>query len=105
MTDTLPWTESQAGLRLAVRVTPKAARIAFGGLVAMPDGRTALAVRIAALPAEGEANLALVAALAKTLGISKSAVTIASGAASRHKLVGLSGDPAALTERLRYIVA
>jgi uncharacterized protein (TIGR00251 family) len=71
---------------LHIRVTPRARRNALGG---MEDG--VLAVRLAAPPVEGAANKALIAFLAETFGIARSAVRVESGERSRHKRVGISG--------------
>jgi uncharacterized protein (TIGR00251 family) len=76
---------------LAVRLTPRARKDELAGLVDAGEGRPALAVRVAAPPVEGAANKALVALLAKRLGIPKSAVKIQSGETSRLKIVRLSG--------------
>jgi hypothetical protein len=61
------------------------------GLVADADGKPWLAVRLAAPPVDGAANMALVAFLSELAGIPRSAVTIASGEASRRKIVRLVG--------------
>jgi uncharacterized protein (TIGR00251 family) len=71
---------------LQVRVTPRARRNALGH---MEDG--VLAVRLAAPPVEGAANKALIAFLAETFGISKSAVRVESGERSRRKRVRIAG--------------
>lgn len=64
-----------------------------------------LKVSLIARPVEGEANKGLVAFLAKTLGVRKSAVSIDSGLKSRDKSVRIEGvgageARAALSERL-----
>lgn len=100
MTAALPWREVDGGVLLAVRVTPKASRTEAVGVVDTSDGRTALAVRVAAPPVEGAANEALIAFLAKALGLRKSAVSVASGETGRLKLVSLEGDAAMIGSRL-----
>ncbi|HJQ18482.1 MAG TPA: DUF167 domain-containing protein [Allosphingosinicella sp.] len=90
-------------MRLAVRVTPRAKRDALAGLVTGADGRRALAVKLAAPPADGAANKALCIFLAKSLGMATSHVTIRSGQTSRHKIVMLAGDVEAITSRLEAI--
>lgn len=95
-----PFSADVEGVTLAVRLTPKAARDAFGEVLALPDGRSALAVRIAAPPAEGAANAALIAFLAKQLGVRKADVAIRSGEASRLKIIRVRGDGPALAARL-----
>ena len=95
-----PFTADAQGVSLAVRLTPKAARDAFGEVQEMPDGRSALAIRIAAPPVEGAANAALIAFLAKSLGVRKADVTIRSGEASRLKIIRVRGDGPTLAARL-----
>jgi uncharacterized protein YggU (UPF0235/DUF167 family) len=46
-------------------------------------------VHVAAAPADGAANEAVVVLLAKALGISRSELSILSGAVSRHKRVAI----------------
>jgi uncharacterized protein (TIGR00251 family) len=76
--------------RLAVRVTPRAAREDVAGVVETGDGKVALSVRLNAPPVEGAANRALIALLARKLGVPRSAVSIVSGEASRLKTVRLA---------------
>lgn len=82
------------GLVVQVRVTPRAQATEVGG--STPDGR--LRVRVRAVPADGAANEAVVAALADAFGVARSAVRIVRGAAAREKTVAIEGaDPARLT--------
>jgi uncharacterized protein YggU (UPF0235/DUF167 family) len=67
--------------RLDVRVTPGARRNAWAGR--MPDGRRKL--KIAAPPLEGRANEALVAFVARSLGLPRRAVRLTHGAGGRDK--------------------
>ena len=84
-------------VRLAVRLTPRGGREAIDGWAVDGDGRPYLKVRVAAPPVEGAANAALIAFLAKSLGLSKSSLTIASGAGARLKLIDIAGcDPLSL---------
>jgi uncharacterized protein YggU (UPF0235/DUF167 family) len=85
-------------MRLAVRLTPRGGRAAIDGWAVDAAGRPYLKVRVAAPPVEGEANAAL---LAKTLGVPKSALTLASGAGARMKLIDIAGcDPLSLEQAL-----
>jgi len=85
---------------LRVRLTPKSSKDGIDGLKAGPDG-VYLQARVRAVPEDGKANTALIELLAKSLGLPKSSLEIASGAASRLKTVRISGDKTALEQRLR----
>ena len=74
---------------LAVRVTPRSSRPGLGGWRAGADGREELEIRVAEPPADGAANDAVVKLLAKALGISRSELSIVSGATSRHKRIAI----------------
>ena len=78
------------GVRLNVRVTPRARKSAVTGLVEGAEGRAAIAVKLAAPPVDGAANQALIAFLAVELGVGRSAVQIVSGEKSRLKTVRIA---------------
>lgn len=83
---------------LAVRLTPRGGRDAVEGWALDADGRPYLKVRVSSPPVDGAANAALVAFLAKTLRIPRSAVKLASGETARLKRLELEGvDQAELT--------
>jgi uncharacterized protein (TIGR00251 family) len=75
----------QKGSALAVRVTPRASR---NEIVEMLDDGT-IKVRLAAPPADNEANLALIEFLADILGVPKSRLDIVAGATGRDKLIAV----------------
>jgi uncharacterized protein (TIGR00251 family) len=87
--------DESGGVRFEVRVSPRASRDAILGV---HDG--ALKVALTAPPVEGAANAALIAFLAKALGVTKRAVTITSGEASRQKRVQIAGVTGADVRRL-----
>ena len=93
-------TVAGAGVRLAVRLTPRAARNGLDGVAHGPGGQAALRLRVAAPPVEGAANAALVAFVAEALRLRRSDVAIVSGERGRVKLLELSGDSAVLLSRL-----
>lgn len=99
-----PWSASSDGLLLSIRVTPKASKTAMAGIIAMANGRPALAVRLAAPPVDGAANAELLAFLSKTLGVRKSDLTITSGETARLKRVAITGDAATLSQRLQTLI-
>lgn len=57
-------------------------------------------MKVAAAPADGAANDAVRALLAKGLGLARGDVVLAHGATAREKRFRLAGDPAALTAKL-----
>ena len=69
---------------IKVRVQPKSSRNQVGGF--QDD---TLRVRVTAAPTEGQANAAVIALLAKTLGVSKSRLEIIRGYSSRDKVVSV----------------
>ena len=87
------------GLTIALLVTPKARREAVGKVVERPDGAR-LEIAVNALPEGGRANAAVIALLAKSLGVAKRQVAVLQGAQDRRKLVRVTGDGAALAARL-----
>jgi uncharacterized protein (TIGR00251 family) len=95
-----PWTAETDGVRLAVRLTPRASRNGLDGVASGIDGRPALKLRLVAPPVEGAANATLIAFLAGALGLRKADISIRSGQASRLKILHLSGDSATIMARL-----
>lgn len=75
---------SEAGL-LAVRVTPKAST----DRIAAEDG--AVRIWITAPPDKGKANKAVIALVAKTLDVPKSAVELVRGKTGREKMLRVRG--------------
>ena len=100
----LPLTRAGDGIRLDVRVTPRASRDSLSGIAPDADGRCVLRVRVAAAPESGKANAAVVGLLAKAFGLPKSAFSIARGAAARRKMVHVRGGPEALVETASRIM-
>ena len=92
-----PWRPAKAGLLLAVRVTPKAARDGVDGLADTPEG-PALRVRVRAVPDQGEANAAVETVVARWLGLPASQVVLARGHKSRVKMLEIDGEPGWLEE-------
>lgn len=77
--------------RLAVKLTPGSAVDRIDGWGVDAEGRAVLKVRVRARPVEGEANAALILLLAKSLGVSRSSVSLARGGQSRLKMVLVEG--------------
>ena len=77
---------TDGGVRLRVRVQPRASRSEIAGA----HGEE-LRIRLQAPPVDGAANDALVRLLAEALGVPRSAVEIVSGLAGRSKTVVVRG--------------
>lgn len=77
--------------RLAVKLTPGAASDRIDGWDVDPEGRSFLKVRVRARPVDGEANVALLRLLSKSLGVSRSSVSLACGGQSRLKMIAVEG--------------
>lgn len=100
-----PYRVTPEGLRLAVRLTPRASRDGLDGVVRSPDGSAHLQLRLAAPPVEGAANAALLAFLAKALKLRKSDLALVAGERARLKLVAIAGDGAELARRVDAWIA
>ncbi|MGE0254886.1 MAG: DUF167 domain-containing protein [Alphaproteobacteria bacterium] len=94
-----PWRIVKDGVAVRIRVTPRARRAAVAGIVALPDG-PAIRVAVAAPPADGAANAAVLKLLAEAWGLPRSALAIAAGASGRSKTITVAGDPARLATTL-----
>lgn len=81
------------GVTVAVRVTPRASRSRVTGTGSDAGGRPYLAIAVSAAPEDGKANDALIKLLAKEWRVAKSALTVRTGATSRHKTLHVAGDP------------
>ena len=86
-------------MKLAVHVQPRASRNAVLGWHG-EDADSALKVALTAPPVDGAANAALVDFLAEHFGLKRSQIRLLRGDSSRHKLLELTGDEAALRARL-----
>ncbi len=95
-----PYSLRDGGVRLVVRLTPRAGRNGLDGVVAGVDGRPALQLRLAAPPVEGAANKALIAYLSTELKLRKADIRIVAGETARLKRLELDGDPEAIAARL-----
>ncbi|AYG67670.1 MULTISPECIES: DUF167 domain-containing protein [unclassified Rhizobium] len=95
-----PWQASSDHLRLSIRLTPNGGRDAIDGVETGSDGESYLKARVSAVPEKGKANKALIALLAKRLGIPKSSLSLISGDTARKKILRIEGEPEDLIERL-----
>ena len=97
-------TSRQDGVRLSVKVRPRAASAGVQG-VEIAGERAWLVVKVTAPPESGKANAATIRLLAQCCGVAESAFALVSGAASRRKVLDVQGDAAILAQRLRTLAA
>ena len=95
-----PFEPAAGGVRVTVRVTPKASRNAVTGLADTAAGGRALKLSVTAVPEDGKANEAVVKLLAKLWKLPKSNIALVAGATDRNKILHVAGDPADLMRRL-----
>lgn len=90
-----------AGVRLHIRLTPKASRDAIQGLAPEADGGQVLKASVTAVPEDGKANVALIQLLSKAWKLPKSGFEIIAGATDRRKTLLIHGDTQTLLDHLR----
>ncbi|MHA1537448.1 MAG: DUF167 domain-containing protein [Alphaproteobacteria bacterium] len=95
-----PYTITDRGLKLTVRLTPKASRTRIEGLSAEAQGGAAIKVAVTPAPESGKANAALIKLLAREWRLPKSSIAIERGATARRKTLVIAGDGGALAKRL-----
>jgi uncharacterized protein len=100
-----PFTPDANGVRVAVRLTPKAAHDAIEGLKPMANGAVRLNVKVTAAPERGKANAALVRLLAKSWHLPVSSLAVVAGETDRNKTLRLAGAAAELMPKLEAWLA
>jgi uncharacterized protein len=93
-----PWRAGNGCVIVRVRLTPKSSIEGVDGVTPSAEG-AALAARVRAVPAEGEANAAVEKLIARWLDVPKSTVRVTAGGKSRIKSLTISGESHCL-ERL-----
>lgn len=83
------------GVTLALRVQPRARRTALE-----VDAAGVLKSAVAAPPEDGKANAAVIDLLSREWRLPKSAFEVVRGAAARSKTISVTGESAALAERI-----
>lgn len=95
-----PVRRAEGGVRVAIRLTPKAKANRISGIAAQADGDPILKASVTAVPERGKANAALISLLAKAWRLPKSAITLGAGATDRRKTIHIAGDPGTLKQTL-----
>jgi len=98
-------TLTRDGLRVAIRLAPRAKSNRLLGIAAAADGGRALKVSVTAPARDGRANEALLQLLARTWHLPRRDFSIVAGVTSRSKTVRVAGDPRQLIARLSAEIA
>ncbi len=96
----MPFKVTKDGLRINIRLAPKAKRDKIGDIVDIADGKKALKVAVNAIPEDGKANKALIALLAKQWKIPKTTMSLISGHTNKNKVLLIDGDGTDIKERI-----
>jgi uncharacterized protein YggU (UPF0235/DUF167 family) len=100
-----PLAATADGVRLEIRLTPRARANRIDGVIRSTDGTPVLKVSVTAPPAENRANDALLALLAKEWRLPRRDLTLAGGGKSRNKIVHIVGEPHTLLKRIAVALA
>ena len=96
----MPLSPGKGGVRLAIRLTPKAARDGLGPVQHNAQGDCYLKATVTTVPEKGKANKALIKMLAKSLKIPAGKISVASGITKRDKHLLITGDSKLLVAKL-----
>ena len=96
-----PFRAANGGVKVALRVVPRAGRNRIEGIETAADGRVWLKVAVTAPPEGGKANKAAIALLAKAWRVPRSSITVVAGATARRKTILVAGAARDLMPRLR----
>jgi uncharacterized protein len=101
----LPLSAGGGGVRVTVRLAPRARAERIDGIARLADGTPALKVSVTAPPEDGRANEALLRLLAREWRLPRRDLAIVAGARSRDKTVHVAGDTGMLLARLAAALA
>ena len=102
---TSPFRAAEGGVRVAIKLTPKASQNRIQGVVQEADGSPVIKASVTAPPEDGKANAALIELLARNWKLPKTAITVVQGASGRRKTLHVMGEPNALLSRLEDSLA
>jgi len=91
-----PFFIARDGLRVRLKVAPKAASDRVGGVEPQADGEAVLKVAVTAAPESGKANAAVVRLLAREWRLPRAALSVTAGTAARKKTLTIAGEAGSL---------
>jgi uncharacterized protein (TIGR00251 family) len=96
---------AEDGLRVAIRLVPRARVDGLAAIVTTAEGERVLKATVTAPPEAGRANEALLRLLARAWHIPRRDISILQGLTSRNKAVRVAGDPHRLVEKITPEIA
>ncbi|MBV8525228.1 MAG: DUF167 domain-containing protein [Acetobacteraceae bacterium] len=100
-----PITLSREGVRVAIRLSPRAKTDRLLSVVTMAEGRHAIKASVTAPPQDGRANEALLHLLSQAWRLPRASLAVIAGSAARNKTVSITGDPHQLFTELSGQIA
>jgi len=100
-----PLKETGDGLRVAIRLSPRARSDRLVSVAAAAEGGRVLKATVTAPAEAGRANEALLQLLARAWHLSRRDLSIIAGSTSRNKTVLVAGDPQHLIEKVALEIA
>ena len=96
---------SREGVRVAIRLSPRAKTDRLLAVVAVAEGRHAIRGLVTAPPQDGRANEALLQLLSRAWRLPRASLAVIAGAATRNKIVSTAGDSRQLFTKLSDQIA
>ena len=96
----IPFVKAPGGVRVRVRVTPRARSARIDGLHENAAEGVRLRVAVTEAADAGRANAAVLALLAREWRLPKTSLAVVSGATDRRKTISIEGDSESLMDRL-----
>lgn len=91
---------AENGVRLFVRLSPRAKREGIEDIYTDADGRERLKIAVNAPPVDGKANQELIKLLAKLFRLPKGVFEITVGQTDRNKTLVIAGNPKELSTKI-----
>jgi uncharacterized protein len=96
-----PFSGVPGGVRVRLRLNPKASANRVTGLTTDADGDAVLKATVTAVPEDGKANAALIKMLAREWKLAKSGFDIIHGATGQNKTLFVAGDTEHVLKKLQ----
>ena len=100
-----PIIPTRDGVRVAIRLSPRAKSDRLLGIAGTAEGGRAIKVSVTPPARDGQANQALLQLLARAWRLPRRDLSIVVGAASRSKIVRVVGEPRQLIAKLSSEIA